>query len=122
MRRAISCICGAVRVNRQPLRLEAALTRPTSSGSGLVRVTMTAAGNQHLQRIEEGLLTGGIEHDVHGLAQYGAEILGAVIDGLGAQRAHKLVVRRGGGRKNLSASLRSQLNGEMTDDLRHRRE
>ena len=101
-------------MNRQPLCLEAALTRNiqrVGAGQG----DNAAAGNQHLQRIEEGLLTGGIEHHIHGLAQYGAEILGAVINGLGTQRAHKLVVRRGGGRKNLSASLRRQLNGEVTD-------
>ena len=104
----------AVRVNRQPLRLEAALTRNIQRvGAG--QRDNAAAGNQHLQRIEEGLLTGGIEHHIHGLTQYGTEILGAVINRLGTQRAHKLVVRRGGGRKNLSASLRRQLNGEVTD-------
>ena len=104
----------AVRVNRQPLRLEAALTRNiqrVGAGQG----NNTTAGNQHLQRIEEGLLTGGIEYHIHGLTQYGTEILGAVINGLGTQRAHKLVVRRGGGRKNLRASLRRQLNSEVTD-------
>ena len=71
-----------VRVNRQPLRLEAALTRHiqrVGAGQG----NNTAAGNQHLQRVEEGLLTGGIEHHIHGLTQYGTEIFGAVINGLG---------------------------------------
>ena len=101
-------------MNRQPLRLEAALTRNiqrVGAGQG----DNTAARNQHLKRIKEGLLTGGIEYHVHGLTQYGTEILGAVINGLGTQRVHKLVVRRGGGRKNLSARLRRQLNGEVTD-------
>ena len=103
-----------VRVSRQPLRLKPALAGHIQR-VGIRQRHDAPAGDQYLQRIEEGLPAGRVEYHVHGLTQHRAEILGAVVDGLGPQRAHELVIRGGGGRKNLRARLNGQLHGEVAD-------